>query len=186
VTRLLTAAASELDAHVNDGGVCAVCGAFPCQRAMLAEFTLGAIAPATASGALARSYRRSFPGTADQVRAARRFAAGLLDSCPAAEDIVLCVSELATNTVRHSASGRQGGTFAVSIVIIDGLAVILWVRDRGGLWKDHGDHHERMHGLGIVRSLAADVRIDGDPGTGRIVTAWFSWDSSAVTSRNTT
>lgn len=59
-------------------------------------------------------FRRSFPGRADQVGQARRFVAAALDGCPAAEDAVLLTSELATNAVQHSATGR-GGCFAVAV-----------------------------------------------------------------------
>ena len=45
---------------------------------------------------------------------ARTFVAAALASCPAASDAILLTSELATNAVTHSATGR-GGLFAVSI-----------------------------------------------------------------------
>ena len=41
---LLGTAQREIDEHVNDHGSCASCGAgWPCQRAELAEFALGAL-----------------------------------------------------------------------------------------------------------------------------------------------
>ena len=58
--------------------------------------------------------RRVFPGRPDQVRQARRFVARALDGCPAADDAVLGVSELASNAVQHSRSG-QGGRFQVLV-----------------------------------------------------------------------
>jgi hypothetical protein len=57
---------------------------------------------------------RSFPGCPDQVAPARHFVAAALAGCPAAPDAVLLASELATNAVRHSATGR-GGSFTVAI-----------------------------------------------------------------------
>ena len=57
---------------------------------------------------------RAFPGHPDQVAEARHFAARALASCPAAADVVLLTSELATNAVQHSATGH-GGTFGVAI-----------------------------------------------------------------------
>jgi anti-sigma regulatory factor (Ser/Thr protein kinase) len=59
-------------------------------------------------------FLRVFPGHPDQVAAARHFVSRALASCPAETDVVLLTSELATNAVQHSATGR-GGTFAVSI-----------------------------------------------------------------------
>ena len=58
--------------------------------------------------------RRVFPGHPDQVRQARRFVARALDGCPAADDAVLGVSELASNAVQHTRSG-QGGRFQVLV-----------------------------------------------------------------------
>jgi anti-sigma regulatory factor (Ser/Thr protein kinase) len=59
-------------------------------------------------------FLRVFPGHPDQVAAARHFVDRALASCPAAPDVMLLTSELATNAVQHSATG-QGGTFAVAI-----------------------------------------------------------------------
>jgi two-component sensor histidine kinase len=59
-------------------------------------------------------FLRVFPGHPDQVAAARHFVGRALISCPAAADVVLLTSELATNAVQHSATGH-GGTFAVAI-----------------------------------------------------------------------
>jgi anti-sigma regulatory factor (Ser/Thr protein kinase) len=59
-------------------------------------------------------FRRSFPGQPDQVALARHFVQGALAGCPALADAVLLTSELATNAVQHSATGR-GGAFVVAI-----------------------------------------------------------------------
>lgn len=98
-----------------------------------------------------------------------------LDTCPAADDIVLCLSELATNAVRHSASARPGGTFTVHAQIIDGAGVFLEVTDNGGPWQPAEDDG-LMHGLGIARSLAASLSIGGGAASGWVVSAWFSWN----------
>jgi anti-sigma regulatory factor (Ser/Thr protein kinase) len=65
-------------------------------------------------GAIPWRFRQSFPGTADQVAATRRFVSRALAGCRAVADAVLLTSELATNAVQHSASG-QGGNLAVVI-----------------------------------------------------------------------
>jgi anti-sigma regulatory factor (Ser/Thr protein kinase) len=59
-------------------------------------------------------FRRAFAGQPDQVAQARRFVEGALAGCPALADVVLLTSELSTNAVQHSATGR-GGTFIVAI-----------------------------------------------------------------------
>jgi serine/threonine-protein kinase RsbW len=54
------------------------------------------------------------PGTPASVREARQFTAAWLRECPRAADLVLAMSELASNAVLHSASG-EGGTFVVRV-----------------------------------------------------------------------
>lgn len=44
----------------------------------------------------------TYPGTAEHISAARADLRALLDGGPRADDIVLCVSELATNALLHS------------------------------------------------------------------------------------
>jgi signal transduction histidine kinase len=56
----------------------------------------------------------TLPGIPASVPAARRFAAAGLAGCPRADDLILAVSELASNAVAHSASG-QGGSYTVRI-----------------------------------------------------------------------
>ena len=58
--------------------------------------------------------RRVFPGRPEQVAHARRFVARVLDGCPVADDALLCASELASNAIRHTRSGRSG-TFRVLV-----------------------------------------------------------------------
>jgi serine/threonine-protein kinase RsbW len=124
-----------------------------------------------------------FPGTADQVRIARRLLAGFLGTSPLSDDAILCLSELATNAIRHTASGQPGRTFTVTAES-DGHAVILEVRDAGGPWQLGTDPDGRMHGLGIVTELAAEVTVTGDAATGRTVRARLgsrtAWTLGAV------
>ena len=41
---LLHTAQREIDGHVNENGLCAICGsAFPCERASLADLALGGL-----------------------------------------------------------------------------------------------------------------------------------------------
>jgi serine/threonine-protein kinase RsbW len=78
----------------------------------------------------ARALARTFRGTPASVREARRFVAELLFGCPAMETLVTCVSELSSNAVSHTDSGR-GGTFTVQVARREGVARIA-VTDDGG------------------------------------------------------
>ena len=79
---------------------------------------------------MVRLERRVFPGRSDQVARARRFVTRVLDGCPVADEAVLCVSELTTNTLLHTASGSKGGEFEV-IVQRRKSSVLIAVRDDG-------------------------------------------------------
>src|SRR5258708_34617977 len=59
---------------------------------------------------------RVLPGTAESASAARLMARQLLgDGDPAAETVMLLVSELVTNAIVHSQSGAPGGTVTVAL-----------------------------------------------------------------------
>jgi serine/threonine-protein kinase RsbW len=114
-----------------------------------------------------------FPGEAGQVRAARRLVAGALDGCPAAGDALVCVSELATNAVLHSRSGRPGGRFTVCVRVRP-ASVRIAVADEGGPWERQRDcSGQNGRGLLIVGGLASRWgRQDGAAGR----TVWFEID----------
>ncbi len=111
-----------------------------------------------------------FPGSADQVHRARRFTAGLLDGLYIADDAVICVSELATNAVLHSASREAGGTFSVHLETIPTGYIRIAVRDEGGPWARREHNDGRAHGLDIVAQLASDFGVGGDADHG-----WTVW-----------
>jgi anti-sigma regulatory factor (Ser/Thr protein kinase) len=122
-----------------------------------------------------RRHSWTFPATARQVSEARSLLAAVLETCSAADDIVLCLSELATNAMRHSASAAPGGTFTVGAEIAAGIGVWVKVYDDGGAWQEPASESaDRMHGLAIVRALATSISIDGDADTGWIVGAYFA------------
>ncbi len=119
------------------------------------------------------AWSRTFPASPEQVRAARRSLARMLDGHPAADDAALCLSELSTNAATHSRS-RDGGHFTVRAQLSAGC-IRVEVRDQGGRWTPPapaGDQHGR--GLLIVASLARDWGITGDSHSGR--TVWFEID----------
>jgi serine/threonine-protein kinase RsbW len=113
--------------------------------------------------------RATFPGRPDEVRTARRFVAKSLNGCSTAGDAVLLVSELATNAVAHSRSGR-GGSFTVTVIHRAG-DVRVQVADQGGIWAPgESDRGENKRGLLVVFTLARACGITGDD-SGRV--AWF-------------
>jgi len=122
-----------------------------------------------------QTWTRIFPARPDQIRHARQCLAEMLDGYPVADDAVLCLSELASNSVIHSDSRKPGGTFTVRAVVLHGDHVRIEVHDRGGPWEERPHTDGRTHGLAIVRDLATDSGIDGDALTGRIAWARFEW-----------
>jgi len=124
-----------------------------------------------------RMWCRQFPARPEQVGEARRSLASALDGCPAADETILCLSELAANAVLHSDSGAPGGTFTVRAEIAPGDHIHLEVQDQGGRWCEPQHDDGRPHGLAIVRGLASDSGTDGDEMTGWIVWARIDWNA---------
>ncbi|GAA0365966.1 hypothetical protein GCM10010151_64880 [Actinoallomurus spadix] len=75
-------------------------------------------------------WRRTFSGEPVQVGAARAFVAYLLAGFPSLDDVLLVLGELAVNAIRHTGSGRPGGTFTVA-VHRDAAGVFVSVTDQG-------------------------------------------------------
>jgi len=67
--------------------------------------------PAPRALALATSV--TYPGTTEHIRIVRADLRAVLHECPMADDVILCVSELAANAVVQSRSRLPGGTFTV-------------------------------------------------------------------------
>lgn len=100
---------------------------------------------------------RHFIGSPPSVTEARRFVTLFLAGWPVVAEAELIVSELATNALRHSASGRFGGRFAVSIQARNDQ-VWLGVLDEGGA-RSPGlltpyEEEESGRGLLLVAALA--------------------------------
>jgi anti-sigma regulatory factor (Ser/Thr protein kinase) len=97
----------------------------------------------------------------------------LLRGCPVADDVILCVSELATNAAVHSDS-RSGGTFTVRTESCPGADVRIEVEDAGGPWVTSAPDPTHGRGLDIVRALADDWGVTTTP-AGRAVWARITW-----------
>jgi hypothetical protein len=127
-------------------------------------------APVTAT-----CYVGIYPGRADQVSLARRAGARHLAGCPAADEMTLIASELASNAVLHSGSQRQFFTVRAEV---NPDYVRVEVEDLGGSWR--GRHSDgRPHGLDVVEAFTGpdgwgvETTTDG----GRVV--WARLDLAA-------
>jgi anti-sigma regulatory factor (Ser/Thr protein kinase) len=118
--------------------------------------------------------RREFRGHAEQVAAARRFVvAAIGDGDPARDVSRLLVSEAATNALLHSASGDDGGTFAVAYTISDRLLRVE-VHDGGGPTgpkrRVHDIESMTGRGLDLFDALSDRWGVNGGPDGW---TVWF-------------
>lgn len=124
------------------------------------------------------SARRRFPGLPSQIAHARRFVARQLTASPELTTATLLTSELATNAIRHSASGLATGKFEVSVYTAPGWARIE-VRDLGNTNEAPQPQHrnpydtaEHGRGLDLVEALSSKWGSEPrEDGMGREV--WF-------------
>jgi anti-sigma regulatory factor (Ser/Thr protein kinase) len=117
------------------------------------------------------AWSRDFPATPAHVGEARRFLAGILGGSPAADDAILCLSELVTNATVHSRSCMPAGHFTVRAEIHGGRLRVE-VEDQGGPWtRPTPGAEQHGHGLHIISQLARAWGITGGSETGW--TVWF-------------
>lgn len=117
-----------------------------------------------------------FPGHAPAVGLARRFVAGVLgEGFPGLDDVLVLVSEVASNAVKHSASG-DGGAFEIAVAVAR-ESVRVEVSDQGSVSEPRladddqpADVLTGGRGLRIVDMLATKWGHVGDE-LGRVV--WF-------------
>jgi anti-sigma regulatory factor (Ser/Thr protein kinase) len=117
-----------------------------------------------------------FPGQSAEVGQAREFVRGVLgESWPALDDVLLLVSEIASNAVRHTASAGDGGWFDLTISVADDTIRVA-IADQGSpnqpCLAGEGDPSELTGGRGlrIVDAFADRWGHTGDE-AGRVV--WF-------------
>ena len=125
--------------------------------------------------AVAEPSMRVFLGSRREVRNVREFVAQVVEGCPVADEVILLVSEVATNAVVHTASGK-GGTFTVVVHPRDGM-VRVEVHDGGSETFPGARSADALdssgRGLGLVESLATRWGHLGNR-DGRVV--WFEMD----------
>jgi anti-sigma regulatory factor (Ser/Thr protein kinase) len=105
------------------------------------------------------TFQRAYPGAASEVRQVRADLAAVAEGCPAAGELILLASELATNAIMHSRSGEPGAAFTVRAEFRHGDHAWLEVEDQGGDWTardDDDQDDERGRGLAIVAAIAGN------------------------------
>jgi serine/threonine-protein kinase RsbW len=119
-------------------------------------------------------YTSSYPAEPAQVGQARAALAVILGDCPRADDAILVASELATNSVVHSAS-RDGGEFTLRAEVRQDH-VLIEVEDAGGAWHGGPGYDGRPHGFDVVATVAGPQNwgINGDT-SGRVAWATLGW-----------
>jgi serine/threonine-protein kinase RsbW len=121
----------------------------------------------------------TYPGKTENVRTVRADLRPLLDGCPAADEALLCASELAANAALHSRSALASGEFTVRITLRPGSHVRIEIHDQGGSWTPPNHDRSQSHGLDIVDALAADWGVEGDY-RARIFWARLNWQPSTA------
>jgi anti-sigma regulatory factor (Ser/Thr protein kinase) len=117
------------------------------------------------------AFSATLPGTPGSVAVARQLTRNALAGCPRTDDLLLAVSELASNAVIHSTSG-QGGTFTVRV-----RKAPRWARaeiaDQGPAATSQQAHNG--WGLAIVAGVTDRTGADIQPNGHRIAWAEVSW-----------
>jgi Histidine kinase-like ATPase domain len=120
-------------------------------------------------------WRQFFKGEERQLGVMRRWLASLLPECEARDDVISVATELASNAIRHTASGR-GGWFAVEVTWHRSVVQVA-VADCGGPGEPHAvddPEGEQGRGLLLVEALSARTGCIGDQ-RGRLVWAQVAW-----------
>ncbi|RJL33312.1 ATP-binding protein [Bailinhaonella thermotolerans] len=116
----------------------------------------------------------TFPGQEDHVPAVRAYVRVLYEDHPRLDDLLLILTELITNAVRHTRSGERGGAVTVN-VLGPPYEPRFEIQDQGG--KAHSEPRHRDpadaeggYGLRLVEALASRWGADSWPGGTR---TWF-------------
>jgi serine/threonine-protein kinase RsbW len=126
-------------------------------------------------------WRWVFPGERRSLGELRRWLAALLPECSARDDMVSVATELASNALLHTASGR-GGWYAVEVIWTPSVVRVV-VADRGGPAEPRvieDADGESGRGLLLVRGLSMRTGVLGDQ-RGRVVWADIAWGPAEAT-----
>ena len=112
-------------------------------------------------------WEKTYDGLAATVSHVRRDVRAILGPCPAvvADDLAVVVSELATNAIRHSRSGANGGTYTVKVSHQATEKVpYIWVEvlDLGSPSWDGILRPEATHGLSVIEHLSTWMGSDDE------------------------
>jgi anti-sigma regulatory factor (Ser/Thr protein kinase) len=121
-------------------------------------------------------WEKTYDGLPTTVSCVRRDVRAILCPCPEAvlDDVVLMVSELATNAIRHSRSGGDGGTYTVRVSHQATQKIpYIWIEvlDQGSPSWDGTLRPEPTHGLSLVQHLSTWMGTDDEPDGRRTVYA---------------
>ena len=118
---------------------------------------------------------RTFAGSPEEIQQVRHFVRQVIAGCPVTDEVILLASEVATNAVRHTSSGRDG-TFCVLVQAVD-RSVRVEVHDLGSSTapaiRRSGSPEESGAGLVVVDRVADRWGFHGSQ-LGLVV--WFEKD----------
>lgn len=110
----------------------------------------------------------TYPADPITVRDARQFTAARLADHPALDDVLLLVSELAGNAVRHGG----GGTYTITIAAEEtGVRVAVTNLTAGGVPRQRAADETGGRGLPLVDALASSWGYSAADGR---TTVWFT------------
>jgi anti-sigma regulatory factor (Ser/Thr protein kinase) len=106
------------------------------------------------------NWEKTYLGLPATVSHVRRDVRAILGPCPetVTDDAVLVASELAANSIRHSRSGAEGGTYTVRVSHFSTVELpYVWVEveDLGSPSWDGILCPEPTHGLSVIQNLSA-------------------------------
>ncbi|MEU7742652.1 ATP-binding protein [Nonomuraea sp. NPDC049158] len=133
------------------------------------------------------TWRRTFPGTLDQVPHVRNFTSYLLADSACRDDAEQIVAELAANAIQHTGSGHLHGTFIVEIARTT-TTITIAVYDCGWGGVPRFGAHCRVNaecgrGLALVSTIADQVGYEGNDEVGHKVWAKIHTHASPKVSR---
>lgn len=114
-------------------------------------------------------FQRSYPGEPRQVRQVREDITLAFNWCRTADELVLVASELATNAIRHSRSGR-GGQFALTVRVRPGDFTWIGVEDQGG--RQGGQEAARDADRSLGKGLVIVNALAGEGNWGLVPVTW--------------